>query len=134
MLIVPGLNGPNATPDSNYLSLKGNFKFKDITGPTDRGSFLSIINEDVKTTGTTESSINLNKLQGHIGFESRIQMKQDTVVLDNQVKFNHLANANSQGKVFTAEMAMSPAGNMQKIADLAITGGAMRSTLGITPR
>ncbi len=135
LLIVPGLNSANATPDTNYLSLKGNFKFKDLTGSADRGSFLSIINEDVKaTTGSSESSVNLNKLQGHIGFESRVQMKQDTVVLDNQIKFNHLATATSQGKAFTAEMAMSPAGNMQKIADLAITGGAMRSTLGITPR
>ena len=38
------------------------------------------------------------------------------------------------GKVFTAELAIAPAGQMQKIADIAIPGGVMRSSFGITPK
>ena len=43
-------------------------------------------------------------------------------------------DAENVGRVFRAEMAMSPSGSMQKVAEFAITGGAMRSTFGITPR
>ncbi len=67
----------------------------------------------------------------------RIYMKSDSVALDNQVQFNYKSTLASggQGTPFKAEMAMSPSGStMQKIADVAITGGTMRSTLGITPR
>lgn len=54
--------------------------------------------------------------------------------MDNQVQFNHKALAGGQGTAFRTEVALSPTGTMQKVADIAITGGAMRSTLGITPR
>ena len=134
LFIIPGLESANGTPDTNYLSLKANFEFNPYTSDQGRGSYISIINEDVKATGTTESSINLNKLQGKIGLETRLHVQKDTVVMDNQVKFNQLGTASSFGKAFTAELAIAPAGNMQKIADIAITGGTMRSSLGITPR
>ncbi len=60
--------------------------------------------------------------------------KRTAVVIDNQVQFNHKALAGGQGAAFRTEVALSPTGTMQKVADIAITGGAMRSTLGITPR
>ncbi|CAB1216198.1 DUF6160 family protein [Acinetobacter bouvetii] len=134
LLIIPGVESSSATPDSNFLSMKADFTFNDPADTGGNGSYISIINEDTnKTTGAvTESSVNLNKLQGHIGLESRIKVKSDTVVMDNQLKFNY---ENATTKVLKAELALSPsAGNMQKIADIAITGGTMRSTLGITPR
>ena len=131
LFIVPGLESINGTPDTNYLSLKANFEFNPLNNNDDRGSYISLINTD----GTsTESSINLNKLQGDIGLESRIHMQKESIVLDNQVKFNRLATASDFGKVFTAELAIAPAGQMQKIADIAIPGGVMRSSFGITPK
>ena len=131
LFIIPGLEGINGTPDTNYLSLKANFEFNPLNNNDDRGSYISLINTD----GTsTESSINLNKLQGDIGLESRIHMQKESIVLDNQVKFNRLATASDFGKVFTAELAIAPAGQMQKIADIAIPGGVMRSSFGITPK
>ena len=134
LFIIPGLESTDGTPDTNYLSLKANFEFNPYTSSQDRGSYISLINEDVKATGTTESSINLNKLQGNVGLETRLHVQKDTVVMDSQVKFNNLGTAGSFGKAFTAELAIAPAGNMQKIADIAITGGTMRGSLGITPR
>ena len=131
LFIIPGLESINGTPDTNYLSLKANFEFNPLNNNDDRGSYISLINTD----GTsTESSINLNKLQGDIGLESRIHMQKESIVLDNQVKFNRLATASDFGKVFTAELAIAPAGQMQKIADIAIPGGVMRSSFGITPK
>ncbi|MBL8321131.1 MAG: hypothetical protein JNJ93_02570, partial [Acinetobacter sp.] len=134
LFIIPGLESVNGTPDTNYLSLKANFEFNPLSGAADRGSFISIINEDVKAAGTAESSVNLNKLQGNIGLETRLHVQKDAVVMDSQVKFNRLGTASAAGQAFTAELAIAPAGNMQKIADIAISGGAMRSSLGITPR
>lgn len=134
LFIIPGLESANGTPDTNYLSLKANFEFNPLSGAADRGSFISMINEDVKAAGTAESSVNLNKLQGNIGLETRLHVQKDAVVMDSQVKFNRLGTAAALGKAFTAELAIAPAGNMQKIADIAISGGAMRSSLGITPR
>ena len=64
----------------------------------------------------------------------KVYEKMDSVVIDNQVQFNHKALTGGQGTAFRAEIALSPTGTMQKVADIAITGGAMRSTLGITPR
>ena len=107
------------------------------------GSYVSLINEDIRPDGTSKtSSININKMQGSVGLESRVYVKQDTVKVDSQIQFNRAStlmspgqvNTLNTGKIFKAEMAMSPSGSMQKIADLAITGGTMRSTLGITPR
>ncbi len=139
LLIIPGVESPSGTADTNFLSLKADFKFNDPSVTGGNGSYISIINEDTNTTTgvVTASSVNLNKLQGHIGLESRIKVKSDTVVMDNQMKFNYENTVNSAvtNKVLKAELALSPsAGTMQKIADIAITGGTMRSTLGITPR
>ena len=148
LFIIPGVNSSTATPESNFLSLKANFEFTDLTDAEKKnqavlGSYISVTTEDLKENGsTTSSSVNLNKLQGQVALESRVSVKKDTVVLDNKVNFNHAStfltkaqiDAGNIGRVFRAEMAMSPSGNMQKVADFAITGGAMRSTLGITPR
>ena len=135
LFIIPGLESANATPDTNFLSLKANFEFNPLKDNSDRGSYVSISNEDQTASGTNVSSINLNKIQGDLGVEARIHMKKDRVVLDNQVKFNRQATDSSLGKVFSAEVAMMPkSGNMQKIADFVIPGGTMRSTLGIAPR
>ncbi|OTG62996.1 hypothetical protein B9T29_04725 [Acinetobacter sp. ANC 3903] len=139
LLIIPGSESPTGTADTNFLSLKANFEFNPPGVTGGNGSYFSIINEDTNTTtnAITSSSVNLNKLQGRIGLESRIKVKSDTVVMDNQIKFNYENTINSTitNKVLKAELALSPtAGTMQKIADIAITGGTMRSTLGITPR
>ncbi|WP_228722285.1 hypothetical protein [Acinetobacter indicus] len=140
LMIIPGLESTNATPDTNFLSLKANFEFNPIAetdkdNPSVLGSYISLINEDRNGVGTKTSSVNLNKMQGHVGLDARVLVKQDTVVLDNQVNFNYKATMQSGlGQAFKAEMAMSPSGTMQKIADFAIPGGNMRSTLGITPR
>lgn len=140
LFIIPGLETTDGTPDTNFLSLQANFQFKPLTDKNDRGSYISLINEDVKADGTVanESSINLNRLQGDLGLETRIHMQKDSVVLDNQVKFNRLSTKTDTitngAKVFTAELAIAPAGAMQKIADIAIPGGVMRSSMGITPR
>ncbi|OAL78640.1 hypothetical protein AY606_09600 [Acinetobacter sp. SFB] len=139
LLIIPGLESSTGTSDTNFLSLKANFEFNLPTVTGGNGSYFSMINEDTNTTtGTvTASSVNLNKLQGRIGLESRIKVKSDAVVMDNQMKFNYENTVNPSviNKVLKAELALShSAGTMQKIADIAITGGTMRSTLGITPR
>ena len=140
LMIIPGLESTNATPDTNFLSLKANFEFNPIAetdkdNPSVLGSYISLINEDRNGVGTKTSSVNLNKMQGHVGLDARVLVKQDTVVLDNQVNFNYKATMQpGLGQAFKAEMAMSPSGTMQKIADFAIPGGNMRSTLGITPR
>lgn len=134
LFIVPGLND-NA--ENNYLSFRGSFEFNALTAAekSDQkvmGSYLSLMNEDVNANGTVSaSSININKMQGELGFDARIKMKQDSVVFDNQVKFNP---SNTMSKAFRAEVSMQTNGNMQKMADIALTGGTMRSTMGITPR
>ena len=139
LFIIPGLEAVGGTPQSNYLSFKSNFEFNtlsstDLSNESKKGSFISLSNTDSNGTTTKTSSFNLNKMQGHLGLNGKIQMQKDAVVIDNQVQFNHKALAGGQGTAFRAEVALSPTGTMQKVADIAITGGAMRSTLGITPR
>ena len=139
LFIIPGLEAVGGTPKTNYLSFKSNFEFNalsstDLANESKRGSFISLSNTDSNGVTSKTSSFNLNKMQGHVGFNGKIHVEKDTIVLDNQVQFNHKALAGGQGTAFKAEMALSPMGGMQKIADIAITGGAMRSTLGITPR
>ena len=106
----------------------------DLSNESKKGSFISLSNTDSNGTTTKTSSFNLNKMQGHLGLNGKIHMQKDSVVIDNQVQFNHKALAGGQGTAFRTEVALSPTGTMQKVADIAITGGAMRSTLGITPR
>ncbi|MEN3968076.1 DUF6160 family protein [Acinetobacter sp. BWR-L5] len=139
LFIIPGLEAVGGTPQSNYLSFKSNFEFNtlsstDLSNESKKGSFISLSNTDSNGTTTKTSSFNLNKMQGHLGLNGKIHMQKDSVVMDNQVQFNHKALAGGQGTAFRTEVALSPTGTMQKIADIAITGGAMRSTLGITPR
>lgn len=134
LFIVPGLND---TAENNYLSFRGSFEFRALTDTEKNdqkimSSYLSLINEDVDVSGSvTASSININKMQGELGFDARIKMKQDSVLLDNQVKFNP---TNNMAKAFRAEVSMLTNGNTQKMADIALTGGTMRSTMGIRPR
>ena len=134
LFIVPGLND---AAENNYLSFRGSFEFRALTETEKNdqkimGSYLSLINEDVAVNGSvTASSININKMQGELGFDARIKMKQDSVLLDNQVKFNP---TNNMAKAFRAEVSMLTNGNTQKMADIALTGGTMRSTMGIRPR
>ncbi|MDM1250682.1 hypothetical protein HXZ77_06000 [Acinetobacter johnsonii] len=139
LFIIPGLEAVGGTPQSNYLSFKSNFEFNtlsstDLSNESKKGSFISLSNTDSNGTATKTSSFNLNKMQGHLGLNGKIHMQKDSVVIDNQVQFNHKALAGGQGTAFRTEVALSPTGTMQKVADIAITGGAMRSTLGITPR
>lgn len=139
LFIIPGLEAVGGTPQSNYLSFKSNFEFNtlsstDLSNESKKGSFISLSNTDSNGTTTKTSSFNLNKMQGHLGLNGKIHMQKDSVVIDNQVQFNHKALAGGQGAAFRTEVALSPTGTMQKVADIAITGGAMRSTLGITPR
>lgn len=139
LFIIPGLEAVDGTPQSNYLSFKSNFEFNtlsstDLSNESKKGSFISLSNTDSNRTATKTSSFNLNKMQGHLGLNGKIHMQKDSVVIDNQVQFNHKALAGGQGTAFRTEVALSPTGTMQKVADIAITGGAMRSTLGITPR
>ena len=139
LFIIPGLEAVGGTPQSNYLSFNSNFEFNtlsstDLSNESKKGSFISLSNTDSNGTATKTSSFNLNKMQGHLGLNGKIHMQKDSVVIDNQVQFNHKALAGGQGTAFRTEVALSPTGTMQKVADIAITGGAMRSTLGITPR
>lgn len=139
LFIIPGLEAVGGTPQSNYLSFNSNFEFNtlsstDLSNESKKGSFISLTNTDSNGTATKTSSFNLNKMQGHLGLNGKIHMQKDSVVIDNQVQFNHKALAGGQGTAFRTEVALSPTGTMQKVADIAITGGAMRSTLGITPR
>mgnify|MGYP003701406459 FL=1 len=139
LFIIPGLEAVGGTPQSNYLSFKSNFEFNtlsstDLSNESKKGSFISLSNTDSNGTTTKTSSFNLNKMQGHLGLNGKIHMQKDSVVIDNQVQFNHKALAGGQGTAFRTEVALSPTGTMQKVADIAITGGAMRSTLGIMPR
>lgn len=70
-------------------------------------------------------------MEGHLGVKGKVVVSADTVTLDNQVKFNY---KNDIAQPFKTDFAMSTNDNMQKIASVVLTGGTMRSTLGITPR
>lgn len=145
LMIIPGVNASNATPETNFLSLRGNFEFTELTteqknNPNYLGSYLSLINKEVDINDSTgesvvgQSSINFNKLQGALAAEGRVHVKKDMVVFDNQVKFNPKNN----NKHFQGEVALSYTGHgvnpeMQKIMNFAIPGGTMRSNLGIKP-
>ncbi|WP_411686841.1 DUF6160 family protein [Acinetobacter indicus] len=137
LLVIPGINPTANDPHSNFLSFDANFQFKSLTDaekadPNNLGSYLSLINEDQVNNETIQtSSINLNRMEGHIGLKGKVLVSADTVTLDNQVKFNY---KNDIAQPFKTDFAMSTNGNMQKIASVAFTGGSMRSTLGITPR
>ncbi|TCB70657.1 hypothetical protein E0H88_07010 [Acinetobacter sp. ANC 4216] len=136
LFIIPGMND-NA--ENNFLSFRANFEFNalsdtDKLNPNILGSYFSLINEDVDANNTVikTSSINFNKLQGALALESRVKMQKDTVIFDNKVDINPAKTLN---QVFRTELSMSTMPNqMQKMADIAITGGSIRSNLGITPR
>ncbi len=137
LLVIPGMDPTDTNPNSNFLSFDANFKFRSLDSteqadPKNLGSYFSLINEDQVNHETVQtSSINLNRMEGHLGVKGKVVVSADTVTLDNQVKFNY---KNDIAQPFKTDFAMSTNGNMQKIASVALTGGAMRSTLGITPR
>ncbi|MFV5492217.1 DUF6160 family protein [Acinetobacter sp. ASP199] len=136
--IIPGVDPTPADPDSNYLGLKGNFKFKDLTAAQRDdenyvGSYFSLINKDIGENGQVvqSSALTLNSLEGNLGFDTKVKLSADTVTLDSQIDLNHtkdLANP------FRTNFAMTTNNTMQNMASIALTGGTMRSTLGITPR
>lgn len=145
LMIIPGMNAPNATPDTNFLSLRGHFEFTPLTAAEKSnenyvGSYISLINKEVDITDPNgekiagESSINFNKLQGEMASETRLRVKEDMVVFDNQVKFNPNNNKKAfQGEVALSYKAQGVTPDMQKIVHFAIPGGTMRSNLGIKP-
>ena len=137
LLIIPGVDPTNSSPDTNFLSFDANFKFRPLTSEESAnkdnlGSYFSLANEDIDTTGALKtSSINFNRMEGHLGIKGKLRVSADTVTLDNQVKLNY---ENSIATPFKTNFAMATNGNMQNMASIAITGGTMRSTIGITPR
>ena len=137
LLVIPGMDPTDTNPNSNFLSFDANFKFRSLDSteqadPKNLGSYFSLINEDQVNHETVQtSSINLNRMEGHLGVKGKVVVSADTVTLDNQVKFNY---KNNIAQPFKTDFAMSTNGNMQKIASVALTGGTMRSTFGITPR
>ena len=141
LLIIPGVDPTLTSPDTNFLSYEGEFKFRPLTeaevaDENNLGSYFKLSNEDVSEQGNLQvSAINFNRIQGELGIKGKIRMSADTVVMDNQVKLNPSQNIATP---FRTTLAMENNTNIlnpvQKIADIALTGGTMRSTLGITPR
>ncbi|WP_180083074.1 DUF6160 family protein [Acinetobacter sp. YH12102] len=138
LLIIPGVDPTASSPDTNFLSFDANFKFRPLTSEesadkANLGSYFSISNEDIDlTTGALNvSSINFNRMEGHLGVNGKVRVSADTVTLDNQVKLNY---ENNIATPFKTNFAMATNGNMQNMASIALTGGTIRSTLGITPR
>lgn len=137
LLIIPGVDPTDTSPDTNFLSYQGKFKFRPLTAaeiddPENLGSYFSLSNEDVNLRGDPLiSSLNFNRIQGELGLNGKIRLSEDTVVMDNQVNFNPSQNI---AEPFRTNFAMQTNGQMQKIANIAMTGGMMRSTLGIKPR
>lgn len=146
--IIPGVNGTTGSPDSNFLSLEGDFKFRPLTtieavDPNNLGSYFSLSNIDEKTktelvngkpveTKVLETSaISFNRMEGDLGFKTNLKVKSDTVIVDTQVKLNR---NNDLAQPFKTNFAMVTNGNMQNMASIALTGGTIRSTLGIEPR
>lgn len=140
--IIPGLE-PTAEQvgtkdDKNYLGFRGHFDFTQLTDDekkddTHIGSYLSLTNKDINSEGDViqTSAISFNQLQGELGFEGQVKMKKDTVSLNTRVDLNRnkdLANP------FRTNFAMTTNGKMQNIASIALTGGNIRSDLGIKPR
>ena len=138
LLIIPGIDPTAARPDTNFLSYEGKFRFRplsatEIADEYNLGSYFRISNEDVDDLGNLQvSAFNFNRIQGELGLNGKIRLSEDTVVMDNQVNFNPSKNI---AETFRTNFAMQRNdGKMQKIADIALTGGSMRSTLGIKPR
>lgn len=138
LLIIPGIDPTVARPDTNFLSYEGKFRFRplsaaEIADENNLGSYFRISNEDVDDLGNLQvSAFNFNRIQGELGLNGKIRLSEDTVVMDNQVNFNPSKNI---AETFRTNFAMQRNdGKMQKIADIALTGGSMRSTLGIKPR
>lgn len=141
LLIIPGVDPTDTSPDTNFLSYEGQFKFRPLTAlevadEKNLGSYFKISNEDVDAQGTLQvSSINFNRIQGDLGIKGKIRLSEDTVVMDNQVKINPSKNIATPFKTtFAMENNTNVNRPVQKIAEIALTGGTMRSTLGIKPR
>ena len=118
--------------------MKGNFKFKDLTAAQRDdedyvGSYFSLINKDIGENGQVvqSSALTLNSLEGNLGFNTKVKLSADTVTLDSQIDLNHTKDLATP---FRTNFAMTTNNTMQNMASIALTGGTMRSTLGITPR
>lgn len=145
LFIIPGTDSFDEKNNTNFLSLEGDFKFRPLdeyskeNNEHNLGSYFAISNIDSDGTDEKISSVIFGQMQGHLGFESNIKVKADTVVLDSQVKFN---KENDLKNVFRTNFAMRTTVHdgskfvptTQNMAHIAITGGNLRSTLGIKPR
>lgn len=138
LLIIPGVDPTATSPGSNFLSYEASFRFRPLSteeaaDEDNIGSYFSISNKDTDLDGNLQvSAFNFNRIQGELGLNGKIRLSEDTVVMDNQVHFNPNKNIK---EAFRANFAMQTNnGGMQKIADIALTGGTMRSTMGIKPR
>ena len=138
LLIIPGIDPTLSSPDTNFLSYEGKFKFRPLTTTevadvNNLGSYFRVSDEDVDELGKSQvSAFNFNRIQGELGLNGKIRLSEDTVVMDNQVQIN--PNKNIADPLRTNFAMQTNNGEMRKIADIALTGGTMRSTLGIKPR
>lgn len=138
LLIIPGVDPTFSSPDTNFLSFDGKFKFRPLTttevaDANNLGSYFRISDEDIDASGKPQvSALNFNRIQGELGLKGKIRLSEDTVVMDNQVQIN--PNRNIADPLRTNFAMQTNNSEMRKIADIALTGGTMRSTLGIKPR
>ena len=137
LLIIPGIDPTIENPDSNFLAFDAKFKFRplstaEVADVANLGSYFSLTNEDIDVDGKLKTSgIHFNRFEGDLAMKAKVRVSADTITFDNQVKLNA---GNNIATPFRTDFAMSTNGNIQNIASIALTGGTIRSTLGITPR
>ncbi|MCO8067081.1 DUF6160 family protein [Acinetobacter schindleri] len=136
LMIIPGVDPTPSSPNSNFLSFDANFKFRPLSveekaDSNNLGSYFSLSNIDGPEDNLKTSAINFNRMEGHLALKAKVKLSADTVTLDNQV---HLNKSNDINQPFRTNFAMLTNNKMQNMANIAITGGTLRSTMGITPR
>ena len=138
LLIIPGMDPTISSPHTNFLSYEGKFRFRtlkedEISDESNIGSYFRISNEDLDEDGELQvSAFNFNRIQGELGLNGKIRLSEDTVVMDNQVKINPTQNIRDPLRTNFAMQTNND--SLKKMADIALTGGTIRSTLGIKPR
>lgn len=114
---------PGAASD---LTLKGNVNLL-ASASNENRNYIHIVDP------STNAALGLDKISGNLNLNTNLKLTKDTFVVANQVDLNP---SQTPSQVLKANLNFYPtaASTGQQLGQMVITGGTIRSSIGITPR
>lgn len=118
LMLIPGA--------ASDLTLKGNVNLL-ASASNENRNYIHIVDP------STNAALGLDKISGNLNLNTNLKLTKDTFVVANQVDLNP---SQTPSQVLKANLNFYPtaASTGQQLGQMVITGGTIRSSIGITPR